>query len=523
MYDGKHDANVNNENIKNNIDTKNNADIRNNITGKVLGKRTEKVMQKKETNRIIKTLFVIGGLFIVIIAYLTYFVLFVGNKYANNPYNRRQWAQEDSTLRGTIFDKNGVVLAYSEMNGESESQERIYPYGDMYCHVIGYNSRSYGKTLLESSYNKYLLNITDDNPVMDIKDMFKGDKKVGNNLKLTIDHTLQEKAYELLGARNGAVVVMSPKTGEILAMVSKPGFDPNGESLAAQWVDLIESKENPFVARAYQGLYAPGSTFKVVTAVNAIENGMDDLVMEDTGSIVFEGKEIRNYGGTAYGTLDLRSALMVSSNVYFSQLGVNLGGKRIMDMANRIGMNKDIPFDLPVNKSRFTEPVGKLEAAHVSMGQGKTLVTPLHMAMIASAIANDGIMMKPYIVSEVVSSKGDVILSTRPSELNKCMETEAADMVKYLMKRVVDSGTGTGAAIPGISVSGKTGTAENELSVKEGGKEHAWFIGFAPTEDPVVAVAVIAEYSGSTGGAIAAPIAGQLMAAYLSSIGYVGE
>lgn len=468
----------------------------------------------KENKKIIHILVFVCLLFLSLIIYLTYFQLFTEAKIVSNPYNRRHTAVEDNTLRGSILDRNGVVLAKSQKSGDK--QERIYPFGSMYSQIIGYDSKVYGKSLLEAGFDNYLLNINVVNPVYNLKNKLTTKQKEGNDLYLSIDNNLQTLGEQLLGNRNGAAVVMNPKTGEILAMVSKPDFDPNSQNLSEHWQELVESQVHPFLPRATQGLYAPGSTFKVLISAAAIENGMESKTFEDNGSVVIDGKQISNQGGTAHGTIDLKNAFAVSSNVVFSQVGLELGEKHLRDIASRAGLGRDIPFDVPVSRSLFPyKSMNKTDMAAVGIGQGKLMVTPLQMAMIASAVANDGVMMRPTLVNRIVSPDGSEIKSIKPAELYHVMIAETAEKIKQMMQAVVDIGTGKNAAIPGVHVAGKTGTAENELTVKQGGKEHTWFIGFAPVEDPQVAIAVIVEYSGSTGGTTAAPIARKLMSAYL--------
>lgn len=465
---------------------------------------------EQQNKRIIHVMVLICFLFLCIVVYLTYFEVFVKDKILSNSYNRRLWEQEDTTLRGSILDRNGTVLAKS--NADGKEQERIYPYGSLYSQVIGYNSKAYGKSLMELKYNNELLNIKEFSSIFNFKEKLSGEQKIGNNLYLTIDHNLQSKAEQLIRGKNGAVVVMRPKTGEILAMVSKPDFDPASSKLAQNWEELIKSKDSPFLPRATQGLYAPGSTFKVLTAAAAVENGMEDRTFEDKGSITIDGKIFNNFQSHVYGSLDLKGALAVSSNVAFAQLGADLGEKVLKDITTRAGFNKDIPFDIPVNSSRFPyETMGKTDLAAVGMGQGKLLVTPLHMAMIASGIANNGTMMKPYLVDRVVSASDVTQMSAKPEVFGRIMAPETASKVKEMMQYVVETGTGKSAAIKGVKIAGKTGTAENELSGKQKNKEHAWFICFAPVDDPQVAVAVVLEYSGSTGGSLAAPIAKDLI------------
>lgn len=464
--------------------------------------------------RIMHVMIALSLMFLALIGYLTYFEFFVKDKIEANPYNRRQWEREANTVRGSVYDRNGTVLAISRI--EDDKQVREYPFGAMYSHVIGYNSRNYGKSMLEAQYNDVLLGINELSPVMDIKDKLSGDKKLGNNLYITIDQKLQAAAHKLMEGKRGAVVAIEPKTGEILAMVSKPDFDPNSQSLADNWTSMVESKDAPFLPRATQGLYVPGSTFKTVISAAAMENGLKDKVYEDKGTVIIDGKEFKNFAGEANGSLDMKKALTLSSNVYFSQLGVELGSSKLQELADRIGIGRDIPFDLGINKSVFSyKSMSKADMGAVGIGQGKILVTPVHMAMIAAGIANNGVVMKPVLVDRIIKPDDTLIKQVRASELFKIMKPETSAELVNMMKDVVKSGTGGNAAISGVNVAGKTGTAENELSAKEKNKEHAWFIGFAPAENPQIAVAVIIEYSGSTGGQLAAPIARDMMSLWL--------
>lgn len=470
---------------------------------------------EKQNRRIVHVLILMCFLFLSIIVYLTYFEIFEKDRIMSSSYNRRQWEQEDTTQRGSIVDRNGTVLAYS--NDVGGKQERIYPYGRLYSQVIGYNSRAYGKSQLEAQYNNELLNIWEFSPITGLRNLLEGEQKTGNDLYLTLDHKLQKKAGQLLGSRKGAIVVMRPRTGEILAMVSKPDFDPASAKLEQNWQEMVESDDHPFLPRATQGLYAPGSTFKVLISAAALENGAGSGIYDDKGSIVIDGMEIGNYGKEAYGNIDMAGAFAVSSNVVFAQIGVELGEKNIRDIAARAGMNRDIPFDINTGTSRFPyKTMGKTELAAVGIGQGRLQVTPLFMAMIASGIANDGVIMKPYIVERVVSTDDAVIRTAQQEVFSRLTSPEIAAEVNRMMQGVVKTGTGKSAAIKGVKVAGKSGTAENELSGIQKNREHAWFISFAPADDPQVAVAVVLEYGGSTGGKAAAPIARELMRLSLS-------
>jgi peptidoglycan glycosyltransferase len=321
---------------------------------------------EKQNRRIVHVLILMCLLFLSIIVYLTYFEIFEKDRILSSSYNRRQWEQEDTTQRGSILDRNGTVLAYSK--GAGSKQERVYPYGRLYSQVVGYNSRAYGKSQLEAQYNNELLNIWEFSPITGLRNLLEGEKKTGNNLYLTLDHKLQKKADQLLGSRNGAIVVMRPKTGEVLAMVSKPDFDPGSAKLEQNWQEMVESENHPFLPRATQGLYAPGSTFKVLISAAALENGVGQGSYDDKGSIVIDGMEINNYGKEANGNIDMSGALAVSSNVVFAQIGVALGEKNLRDIVSRAGMNRDIPFDINTAANRFPyKAMGKTELAAVGV------------------------------------------------------------------------------------------------------------------------------------------------------------
>lgn len=470
-------------------------------------------MQKNRIDgKVINLLVVISSLFLLLAGYLTYFRLAVGDGIVSNSYNRRQWEKEESTIRGSIYDRNGTLLAKSEKkDGRSE---RVYPFGALYSHVIGYNSRAYGRTLIESAYNEYLLDSGGISSVFK-KASNKSQEATGNSIYLTIDHRLQKKASDLLTGKNGAIIAMNPSTGEILAMVSKPDFNPNTQSLAEKWQELAESDSYPFYSRATQGLYAPGSTFKIVTAATALEAGLNDFKFKDTGSITIDGKVFSNFNGDVYGSLDLKHAFSVSSNAVFAKLGVELGFEKLKNNAMKMLFSK-IPFDLPLKESVFpARSLSDADTAATAIGQGRLLVTPLQIAAMTSCIANGGVMVQPRLVSTVKSSQGEMVKEWKPAMLGRKVSAKVAAEVAAMMRETVVSGTGKKASVSGVHVAGKTGTAENELSTENKGNEHAWFTCFAPYEKPEIVVTVILEYSGSTGGNAAAPIAGKLVREYM--------
>lgn len=457
--------------------------------------------------RIIKVLIFMTLLFVSLIGYLTYFELFQKERVAQNSFNKRQWAYEEDTVRGAFTDRNGIVLAHSEDN------ERVYNYGSLYSHVIGYNSKIYGKTLLESKYNRLLLGQGNLTEVFNIS----SDKKTGYDLTLTIDHELQRLASNRLGNRNGAVIALIPKTGEVLALASKPDFDPSNSALIKNWNELTESERFPLLPRATSGLYAPGSTFKIITAAATIENGLDNEEYMDYGNVSIGGTTFDNYGKKAHGRINFKQGFSLSSNFVFCTLGAQLGSIKLRETAERFGFDKSFDFDISMSSSRFQqEDIDDASSAALAIGQGQTLATPLQMAMVASAIANDGIIMKPYIMQRATNKSGGVVQETRPHQLYRAVSSDVADKIKEMMVETVKSGTGKSAQISGVAVAGKTGTAENEYLTKEKDKEHTWFVSFAPANNPQIVVAVMLEYSGGSGGELCAPIARELIMHYLN-------
>jgi len=463
---------------------------------------------EKESKRIIRVLMALSAMLVSLVVYLSYFEIFQAAKIEVHSYNKRQWLNEEYVLRGFIVDRNGKVLAYSEKT--QDTQTRFYKYGRLYGHIIGYSYKEYGKAGLEASYNKALIGADELNPIRVITEKITGPKEKGNNLILTIDHEMQQYAEQRLKGNKGAIVVMNPRNGEIYAMVSKPDFNP--AAIKENWEDIIEDKDSPLLNRAAMGLYTPGSVFKVITATAAIQDENIETSFNCEGSININGYVLKEYNGAAHGEVDLTKALADSCNVAFSQIGLLLGEVKLKSAAEKYMFNEIIPFDLVTKSSIFpkTTLMTKPELGATAIGQGKLLTTPLNMAMVASTIANDGLMMKPIIVKEVITPEGKTLRANNPQILNRSCSAEDAEIIKDMMIQVVKNGTGKNAALSKVEVAGKTGTAENET-----GKEHAWFIGFAPADNPKVAVAVILENAGTTGGKGAAPIARDMMSATL--------
>lgn len=467
-----------------------------------------------EGKKMIRVMTILCLLFLTAIFYLTYIYLFKSKELVANNYNRRQYKIEENTVRGNIYDRNGNLLAYSENDGDQF--RRVYPYGFVYSQVIGYNSRVYGKSLIESACNDELLGLSRYKEVFDMASGLNYPKRQGNNIYLSIDHELQVLGNELLDGKKGAIVAIDPKTGEVLALVSCPNFEPEAEKLERGWMDMVNSSDAPFLSRATQGLYAPGSIFKIITAAAALDGKLGEKIFNDEGYVLIDGRKIINSGEKSYGNIGIEKAFEVSSNVVYAQLGVEIGERNFKDIVSKAGIGKMQDFDIPVSKSRFPyDSMGRVDLAESAIGQGRVLVTPLQMAMITSGVANGGIMMKPFLVKGLEDPDGKTYKGLKSPGGTRIMTGKTAEKIKQMMQGVVDNGTGHGAAISGISVAGKTGTAENELSEGKKAKDHSWFVALAPVQEPQIVVAVIVEHGGA-GGGVAAEIAREIIKKYLS-------
>lgn len=465
------------------------------------------------SSNIKKVLMVFLIFFIGIISYITYFEIITGPKIVNNAYNRRLWVKRNEVLRGTIYDRNGNALTKSARI-DQETQKREYTGGEIFAHVLGYVDIKYGITGLERKYDEQLMATDIQDSIRNlIKNKGKNEEKVGNSLKTSLDLEVQRKAYDLLGDNRGAVVALNPKTGEILAMVSKPSFNPN--NLQEIWKSINQDKNTPLINRASAGLYPPGSTFKTVTAVSALENmpSVKNRTFNDNGSLYISNDySLNNFSGEVLGSINFQQAYTHSSNVVFGTLGLELGNDKLKATAEKFYFNKEIPADgIPVEPSRFPilKKYEKGSIAQSAIGQSSDLASPLQMALVTSTIANDGVMMKPHLVNEVLTSKGSSVKSIAPESLGQVISADTAQTMKDFMRSVVSEGTGVNAAIEGIEVGGKTGTADHQVDGKDA-PPHSWFIGFAPYDNPQVAVAIIVE-DGGQGGKAAARIASEVM------------
>lgn len=453
------------------------------------------------------------SLFLALMVYLVYFNVARARTIIASPYNERTNAFADRIIRGSILDRNGNVLAQTEV-GEDTIEQRVYPYGSVFAHVIGYNSAEFGRVGLEMVENADLLT---SNAFFLEKFMneFRGEKNMGDTVITTLDAELQMAAYNALGANRGAIVVTEASTGKILAMVSNPTFDPN--SIDATWPDMnVDYDNSPLLNRATQGSYAPGSTFKVVTTLEYMRENPDyaNYLYDCYGSITAEGVTINCYNQTAHGLQDLRSSLANSCNSSYANIGLSLNKAQYRATAEELLFNKQLPSVLEYTKSSFSvnESTTIPDIMMTAMGQGETMVSPYHMALITAAVANGGILMEPYLVERVTNYTGAEIRKTVPKSFKKLMSADEAAQLKDYMRAVVDEGTASLFAGQSYTVAGKTGTAE--YSMVDSDKAHSWFIGFTNVDNPELVISVVIEGFDGYDDARAVPIAKQVLDSY---------
>lgn len=491
-------------------------------------------------NNIRKLGYFLITIFAVLAVYLGYLNTVIGPALSTDPHNRRLAAAEEAITRGTIYDRNGVVLAEDRMTGGVK--KRVYPRGQETAHLLGFVSRQYGRTGLESVFDGYLLAMDQAGKIQAFVDRILGRQRFGYNITLTVDSRLQRSAFNLLSGRPGAVVALDPRTGAVLALVSSPSFDPGAvDSVVRTETQVKNGKKSevkitgydtlktqiedaPLLNRAARGIYPPGSVFKIVTGAGSLEADPKNLsrVYDCKGSITVEGFLLKDFG--VHGRIGLNDATAISCNTYFAGLGLELGDDGLKKAARSFGfelvdyekdgsyrgsypvVNSEIPFNpgtLPSNK--MTLP----EVASSAIGQGRVLVSPLQMALVAAGVANGGVVMKPVVLERAATRNGIVIRRIAPETLYSAVSREAALGLAAAMEEAVKRGTASQASLGGVRVAGKTGSAQNPR-----GQTHAWFIGFAPADNPRIAVAVVLENAGA-GSNMAAPVAKELMREYL--------
>ena len=465
--------------------------------------------RKKRLYPIIFTCVFFALLFVGMLSYTCYYAYTNRMELINNSYNGRQQILLAQNTRGNIYSADGDLLATTITDSEG-NEVRNYPYEKEFAHIVGYSTN--GRAGIEALANYYLINTSIDLAEKVTLDA-AGQKYPADNVYTTLDVNLQETAYKALAAYQGAIVVSDPKTGEILAMVSKPDFDPN--NIESEWSSLVSSSSNTqLLNRATQGLYPPGSTFKIVTALEYIKENPDtykNYSYTCTGKFTVLEDSISCYHGANHGTVDLYSSFAKSCNSSFANIGMGLDKTSFAKLLDTLMFNSELPLKLNYSKSyaSCTEDISNADMMQLSIGQGTTSITPMHLNMITCAIANDGVLMKPYVISEVKSADGKTVESFGSSEYKRLMSEEEADILTELMEGVVESGTATKLKGLSYTAAGKTGSAE----FNSDSDSHAWFTGFAPADDPEICVTIIIENAGS-GGEYAVPVAKRIFDAY---------
>lgn len=466
----------------------------------------------KANKSILYLTYMMVGLFVCMIGYFGYFLQFRSEDAINNSYNARLDRFADRIVRGEILSGDGRVLAQT-LVGEDGSEVRHYPYDSLFAHVVGYSD--HGKTGLESLANFYLLS-SHVNLVERTMNELSDVKNIGDNVVTTLDVDLQQVASDALGDRRGAVVVMEPDTGKILAMVSKPGYNPN--TLGADWDSLIsgDNTQAQLLNRATQGLYPPGSTFKIVTALQYIREhpqNWREYTFDCNGLFEYGDYTISCYHGNAHGHQNMEQAFANSCNGAFASMGLELNLGDMRTLAGQLLFGTELPLSLAYSKSSYTMQAGAdaWEILQTSIGQGSTQMSPMHNAMLTAAIANGGVLMKPYLIDHVENVAGEEVKKFLPSAYGSLMSATESGELAGLMREAVVSGTGSAVRTDAYAVAGKTGSAEFET----GKESHAWFTGYAPADHPRIVVTVIVEESGS-GGQIAAPVARSIFDTYFS-------
>lgn len=477
----------------------------------------------------------LGG-FMILVAAVTWIQAINASEYRDDPRNPRYVAAITGRERGPILTTDGTVIAVSTPSPDDPKLfVRSYPEEGLYAHTVGYTSVLFGSTGIEKARSEDLVSDRDATISGVLNGLLGGDTRP-RGIRLSLDHRIQAAAFEALGGQAGSVVALDPTTGEVLALVSFPTFDPNslvGSGAGPAGTALEDDPDEPLRNRGTDETYPPGSSFKVVTTVSGLDTGVaspstefaDPPVLElpgSTATIANADDDVCNDGRS----VTLEVAFIRSCNTVFGQLGIDVGGEDLADTAGLFGFNESIPFDLPLLTSAF--PAGAILAsdpaatAQNAIGQRDVQATPLLMAMAAGAVANAGTVMQPYLVSEVFTSDGTIESSIEPAIRGRAMTPATASVLGDLMEQAVLSGTGRRAAIPGIRIAGKTGTAE-----VTGAAPHAWFIGFGPVEpdegERSIALAVVIESGGdsgesATGGTVAAPIAQRVFAEFFGVV-----
>jgi peptidoglycan glycosyltransferase len=467
-------------------------------------------------------------MFALLVAFTSRWTVFEAASLRDNPLNARALLQQQRIQRGAILAANGAVLARSVRTAGSTRAEatfeRSYPTGEQFAHAVGYSYIDLGRTGLESFRND-VLNGQRDTGLQKILDQLQGTRPRGDEVITTLDPRAQQVANSALGGHEGSVVALDPRTGAVLVMASAPSYDPNAlRSQRAYRKLALSAAGTPLVNRATQFGYAPGSTFKVVTATAAIDSGefTPESTVNGRNGVRVSGVPLQNDNNASYGSITLTEALAKSVNTVWAQVAEKLGKPTMARYMDRFGFNRKPQLDYPAEEMsssgeykgvRLISPLSPaVDVGRLGIGQDKLEVVPLQMAEVAAAVANHGRLMAPHLTDRIVDPDGRTVQRITPRLQSTVMKPSTAAAVTRMMEAVVNEGTGTSAQIPGVQVAGKTGTAETQIGTAI---NNVWFIAFAPASAPRVAVAVTLRGVPGFGGAFAAPVAKQVIESLL--------
>ena len=474
-------------------------------------------------NRLTRTVFLFTALFAVLIGNITYIQVIKASEYQDMPSNNHTINKARYIKRGSIITSDGLTLAESIQQADG-TYARSYPNGNLAAHVVGYYSQQYGTMGIENTQNDTLTGSKDYSSCQNALNSLAGISEPGNSVQLTIDSRIQRAAEQALSGRVGAIVALDPRTGAVLAWASAPTFDNTNIQAAIEAANASGGTDTSMYDRATLALYTPGSTFKVITLASALDNGMAtlDSTYDSPGRMEIGGADVVSVNERGHGTISLARAFAVSSNTVFGQVATGLGADKLVSTARAFGYGQKLGLDFTSAASIMPDPAEMTEwelawaGAGQPVGQGHTpgpQTTVMQNAVMAATIANGGVAMNPYVVSQVLAPDGTVLKTTRGRSLGQAVGSGTADQVKQAMLDVVQSGTGSAARIPGVKVAGKTGTAETNNATA-----NSTFVGFAPYDTPTVAISVVIEQN-AKGEESAAGVAGQVLRAALAAQG----
>jgi peptidoglycan glycosyltransferase len=476
--------------------------------------------------QIVKLFGFVVALYALILGFTSYWSVFEAKGLKDNLANKRPLLEEQQIHRGEILASDGSKIAFSTPrdNGSTKIYVRHYPEGSLFGNPIGYSFVDRGRVGFELSHNDEL--VGNQTEFLSILDQLRGHAQVGEDVQSALDPEAQKLATDLLGSNRGSIVAIEPSTGKVRVMVSNPTYDPNDVATSAGFSQLNKDQSAPLLNRATQAGYPPGSTMKVVTATAALDSGEftpDSIVNGDTG-VKISGVPLSNFGGESVGPVNLTYALTHSINTVWAQVAEKLGKDTMYKYMNAYGFNRLPPLDYPSQQmvasgvfdgNKLLTQNDSLDIGRIAIGQERLKVTPLQMAEVVATIANKGVFMRPRLWEKVIDQDGRET-NMDPSQVDRVMSEDTASTLTKMMTDVVNEGTGTAAALATDQVAGKTGTAEIDPSRNI---NQPWFIGFAPAEDPRIAIAVTIERSSGEGGTVAAPIAQKVLEVLLRNSG----